>query len=64
MTHGAVTACVRATGQAPVRRATLQLNAPLLPGITPAEPFAVPEAPQGVQLVAVSASENCSLGTA
>lgn len=59
---GELIACIRATGSAPVRRATLALSAPLLPGIVPAEPFANPEPPQGLQLVAMRAVAHCSLG--
>jgi hypothetical protein len=61
MAPRSVTACVRATGTAPLRRGTIQLNAPLLPGVVPHEPFAVAEPPQGVQLVAMRAVEHCSL---
>ncbi len=57
---GQVTACVRATGVAPVRRASIQLIAPALPGIVPPEPYAPPEPPQGLQLVAMRAVTNCS----
>jgi hypothetical protein len=57
---GELTACVRATGKAPVRKATIALSFPLVPGIVPAEPFALPEAPQGVQLVAMRAVNNCT----
>ena len=57
-----LTACVRATGTAPVRHATLQLAGHLLPGIVPAEPFAEREPPQGIQLVAMRAVTHCSPG--
>ena len=57
---GQITACVRATGVAPVRRASIQLVAPALPGIVPLEPYAPPEPLQGVQLVAMRAVTNCS----
>jgi hypothetical protein len=60
---GVVTACVRATGSAPVRRGTIQITAALVPGPVPAEPFALPEPPQGVQLVAMRAVAHCSLRT-
>ena len=60
--HGGVlAACVRASGRAPVRKGTIALSFPLVPGIVPAEPFALPEPPQGVQLVAMSAVKRCSL---
>lgn len=58
---GELTACVRAIGTAPVRKATISLSFPLLPGIAPAEPFAVPEPPQGVQLTAMRAVTHCPL---
>jgi hypothetical protein len=61
---GVLTACVRARGTAPVRRGTLVLNAPLLPGIVPAEPFALSEPLQGIQLVAMRAVTHCSVGSA
>lgn len=64
VTPGLVTACVRATGTAPVRRSTIQLNAALLPGTVPAEPFALPEPTQGVQLVAMQGVAHCSLSSA
>lgn len=59
--NGLVTACVRATGAAPLRKGSITLDFPLVPGIVPAEPFAVPEAPQGVQLLAMRAGSSCSL---
>jgi hypothetical protein len=58
---GELTACVPATGKAPVRKATLTLSFPLVPPIIPKEPFALPEPPQGVQLVGMRAVERCSL---
>jgi hypothetical protein len=58
---GILKACVRATGTAPLRRGTIRLSAPLLPGVVPDEPFAVPEPPQGVQLIAMRAVTRCSL---
>jgi hypothetical protein len=58
---GMITACVQATGIGPVRRATIQLNAPQLPGLIPTEPFALSEPPQGIQLTAMRAVEHCSL---
>ncbi len=58
---GAIEACVRATGSAPVRKATIALSFPLAPGAVPAEPFALQEPPQGVQLVAMRAVNRCSL---
>jgi hypothetical protein len=58
---GKLVVCVRATGNAPVRKATIALSFPLVAGIVPAEPFAVPEPPQGVQLVAMRAANSCSL---
>ncbi len=61
VTPGLVTACVRAVGTAPVRQGTLILNAALVPGTVPDEPFALPEPPEGVQLVAMRAVEHCSL---
>jgi hypothetical protein len=61
VTPGVLTACVRATGSAPVRRGALAFNAALLPGIVPAEPFALSEPLQGIQLVAMRAVTHCSL---
>lgn len=61
---GELTACVRATGTAPIRRATITLSFPLVPGIVPVEPFALPEPPQGVQLVAMHAVDRCTLSGA
>jgi hypothetical protein len=58
---GAISACVRATGSAPVRKGTIALSFPLVPGDIPPEPFALQEPPQGVQLVAMRAVSNCSL---
>jgi hypothetical protein len=58
---GVITACVRATGTAPLRKGTITLSFPLVPGIVPSEPFALPEPPQGVQLVAMRAVAHCSL---
>jgi hypothetical protein len=46
--NGTLIACVRATGAPPVRRGTIQLSAALLPGIVPAEPFAIPGPTQGI----------------
>jgi hypothetical protein len=59
--HGELAACVRATGTAPIRKATITLSFPLVPGIVPSEPFALPEPPQGVQLVAMQAVNHCAL---
>jgi len=58
---GALTACVRATGSAPIRKATINLSFSLVAPIVPPEPFALPEPPQGVQLVAMRAVDSCSL---
>jgi len=58
---GVLVACVRAMGRAPVRKGTITISFPLVAGIVPAEPFALPEPPQGVQLVAFSAAKRCSL---
>ena len=55
-----VTACVPTTGSSPVRKATLGLSFPEVPGIVPSEPFAVPEMPQAVQLLAMRAVKRCS----
>jgi hypothetical protein len=60
---GVITACVRATGTAPLRKGTITLSFPLAPGIIPPEPFAVQEPPQGVQLVAMRAVSSCSLSS-
>jgi hypothetical protein len=57
----ALTVCVLATGKAPVRKGTVTLSFSLSPGIVPAEPFAVPEPPQGVQLTAMHVGERCLL---
>jgi hypothetical protein len=58
---GVLTACVRATGAPPARKATIALSFPLVPGIVPTEPFALQEPPQGVQLVAMHAGGSCTL---
>jgi hypothetical protein len=58
--NGVISACVRATGEAPVRKSTIALSFPLVPGATPPEPFALQEPPQGVQLVAMRAVSSCS----
>jgi hypothetical protein len=58
-----VTACVRAVGTAPIRRGAIELQAALQPGPVPDEPFALQEAAQGVELVAMRAVEHCSLST-
>jgi MFS family permease len=58
---GSISACVRATGSAPLRKGTIALSFPLVPGAIPAEPFALQEPPQGVQLVAMRAVSSCSL---
>lgn len=58
---GVINACVRASGAAPVRKGTIALSFPLAPGAIPAEPFALQEPPQGVQLVAMRAVSSCSL---
>jgi hypothetical protein len=59
--NGLITACVRVTGAAPVRKGTITLSFPLVAGIIPPEPFAVEEPPQGVQLTAMRAVSHCSL---
>jgi hypothetical protein len=56
-----VTACVRATGRAPVRRATLSMTGTLYEGATPRESLALPEPPQGIALVAMQAVSDCTL---
>jgi hypothetical protein len=61
---GLLAACVRTTGSAPLRKATITLSFPHTPGIIPAEPFAVPEPPQGVELVAMRAVRHCPLAPA
>ena len=58
---GVITACVRATGAPPVRKGSISLNFPLVPGTVPSEPFALQEPPQGIQLVAMRAVSSCSL---
>ncbi len=58
---GVISACVRATGALPVRKGTIALSFPLVPGAIPDEPFALQEPPQGVQLVAMRAVNSCSL---
>ncbi len=55
-----VTACVPTTGSSPVRKATLGLSFAEVPGIVPSEPFAVPELPQAVELLAMRAVKRCS----
>ena len=59
--NGLVSACVRAVGAPPLRKASITLSFPLTPGIIPAEEFAVQEPPQGVQLLGVRAGAGCSL---
>jgi hypothetical protein len=61
--NGAISVCVRATGEAPIRKATIYLTFPQVPGGIPPEPFALQEAPQGVQLVAMRAVNSCSPGS-
>src|SRR5262249_52015423 len=61
---GLLAACVRTTGGAPVRKATITLSFPHTPGIILGEPFAIPEPPGGVQLVAMRAVRHCRLATA
>jgi hypothetical protein len=61
---GAISACVRATGTAPVRKATITLGFPLAPGIIPNEPFTEQEPPQGVQLLAMRAVSHCTPASA
>jgi hypothetical protein len=58
---GAIAACVRATGTGPIRKGSIALSFPLVPGAVPPEPFALQEPPQGVQLVAMRAVGSCSL---
>lgn len=58
---GILVACVPSTGTAPVRQATITLSFPPLPGSVPAEPFAAPQPPQGVQMVGMRAITHCSL---
>jgi hypothetical protein len=60
--HGIITACVRATGTAPLRKATIGLSFTGIPGLIPPEPFAEQEPPEGVQLVAMRAVTRCSPG--
>jgi hypothetical protein len=60
---GLIRACVRATGAAPIRRATIDLTFPKSPGIVPREAFALPEPLQGVQLVAMQAVSRCTLAS-
>ena len=64
VTPALVTACVRATGKAPVRKATVSLRASLTPGIVPAEPYGLEEPPGGIQLIAMEAVSHCSLSGA
>jgi hypothetical protein len=59
--HGVLTVCVPATGRAPLRKSTVTLSFPLAPGIVPAEAYAVPEPPQGVQLTAMHVAGHCLL---
>ncbi len=57
---GTLTACVRATGAAPTRKATFGVGFQPVPGGAPTEPFAVPDPPQGVQLLEMRAVTRCS----
>jgi hypothetical protein len=61
---GVVAACVRTTGSAPLRKATITLSFPHTPGLIPAEPFALPGPAQGVQLVAMRLVRRCALASA
>jgi hypothetical protein len=58
---GTLAACVRATGTAPLRKATITIAFTPVPGVVPNEPFAVEEPSQGVQLTAMRAVTHCSL---
>jgi len=58
--HGTLTACVRATGAPPARKAAFGVGFQPVPGGAPAEPFAVPDPPQGVQLLEMRAVTRCS----
>jgi hypothetical protein len=59
-----LTVCVRATGTAPVRSATLELAGTVFRSPEPNEPYAPPEPPRGVELVAMRAVTHCSLAGA
>jgi hypothetical protein len=58
---GMLAACVRATGNARLRRGGIALAFPLVPGIVPDEPYAVAGPPRGVQLTAMRAVSHCTL---
>lgn len=60
--NGMLAVCAPTTGRGPVRRSMVALSFPPAPGILPAEPFAVPEPPQGLELTAMRAVSRCSLG--
>jgi hypothetical protein len=62
--NGVLAACVRATGTAPVRKATIVLSFAHLPMAAPLkEAFAQAEPVQRVQLLAVRAVDRCSLSS-
>lgn len=61
LTDDTLAACVRATGNARLQRATITLDFPLVPGVVPNEPYAIADPPQGVQLTAMRAMSHCSL---
>jgi MFS family permease len=58
--RGVLSACVRATGSPPTRKAAIALGFQPVPGSVPNEPFAVPDPPQGVQLLEMRAVTHCS----
>jgi hypothetical protein len=62
--RGVLAACVRTIGGPPVRKATITLSFPHTPGLLPAEPYAVSEPPEGVQLVAMRAVRRCPIAGA
>jgi hypothetical protein len=62
--NGLLSACVRTTGSPPLRKATITLSFPHTPGLIPAEPFAVPEPPSGVQLIAMRPVRRCPVASA
>jgi hypothetical protein len=61
-TPGRLTACVPATGTAPIRRATLAVSANLFEGARAPEEFGALGPPQGLALVGMRAVSRCPAG--
>jgi len=65
-TPNTLTVCVRATGTAPVRHASVTVHGTLLAGLVVPEQYASaePEPPRGIQLTAMYAVSHCPLRSA